>query len=143
MKPTVVIDTNVLLSGLLWPRGNPHRCLILAKLNIIESVTCEEILREFSEKLVGKFRFDAQSAASAQAEWRQTSRLVSLTQCVQAVAADPDDDRVLSCALSGGAGHIISGDQHLLALGRYGQIAIVSPAGFLAAHPWMRDMPPL
>ena len=141
MKPTVVIDTNVLLSGLLWPRGNPHRCLILAKLNIIESVTCEAILSEFSEKLTGKFRFDAQRATAAQEEWRQTSRLVSLTQRVQVVAADPDDDQVLSCALSGGAGHIISGDHHLLALGRYGPIVIVSPAGFLAAHPWMRDTP--
>jgi len=49
----------------LWPRGNPHRCLILAKLNIIESVTCEAILSEFSEKLTGKFRFDAQRASVA------------------------------------------------------------------------------
>ena len=104
MIPTVVIDTNVLLSGLLWPRGNPHRCLILAKLRLIESVTCEEILREFSEKLAGKFQFDAPRAAAAQAEWRQTSRCVSLTQRVQAIVADPDDDPVLSCALSGNAG---------------------------------------
>lgn len=141
MKPTVVIDTNVLLSGLLWPHGNPHRCLVLARLGTIEAVTCEEILQEFHEKLVDKFRFDVQRAAAAVEEWRQASRLVSLTQRVQVVAADPDDDLVLSCALSGNAGFIISGDRHLLALGRYDQVVIVSPSDFLIAHPWMRETP--
>jgi len=141
VKIAVVIDTNVLISGLLWPRGNPHLCLILAKLGTIESVTCEEILREFDEKLVGKFRFDAARAAAAQEEWRRASRLVSVTRRVQAVVADPDDDILLSCALSGNASHIVSGDRHLLTLGRYGQVTIVSPAGFLATHPWMRETP--
>ena len=141
MKLIVIIDTNVLISGLLWPRGNPHRCLILAKLGTIESVTCEEILREFHEKLVGKFRFDTARAAAVQEEWRRASHLVPLAHRVQAVAADPDDDLVLSCALSGNASHIISGDRHLLALGRYSHVSILSPAAFLAAHPWMHETP--
>jgi putative PIN family toxin of toxin-antitoxin system len=141
VKPTVVIDTNVLLSGLLWPRGNPHRCLILARLGTIEAVTCEEILREFHEKLVDKFHFDAQHAAAAVEEWRHAAHLVSLTQRVQVIADDPDDDVVLSCALSGNAGFIISGDHHLLALGRYAQVVIISPSDFLIAHPWMRETP--
>jgi len=141
VKPTVVIDTNILLSGLLWPRGNPHRCLILAKVGTIDSVTCEEILREFHEKLVDKFQFDVPRAVAARDEWRQASRFVGLTQRVQAVTADRDDDAVISCALSGNASYIISGDRHLLSLGSYGQVIILSPTAFLAAHPWMRETP--
>jgi len=141
VKPTVVIDTNVLLSGLLWPRGNPHRCLILAKLGMVESVTCEEILCEFYEKLVGKFQFDATRATAARDEWCQASRVVGLTQRVQAVTADRDDDAVIGCALSGNASYIISGDRHLLSLGSYSHVMILSPAAFLAAHPWMRETP--
>ena len=52
MKYTVVFDTNILLSALLSPKGNPFRCLALAKIGEIESITCQEILDEFAEKLL-------------------------------------------------------------------------------------------
>lgn len=55
MKYTVVFDTNILLSALLSPTGNPFRCLALAKIGQIASVTCQEILDEFAEKLLLKF----------------------------------------------------------------------------------------
>jgi predicted nucleic acid-binding protein len=44
---------------------------------------------------------------------------------------DPDDNRVLECALTGGATYIISGDTHLLNVKEYQGIVILSPAGFL------------
>ncbi len=48
------------------------------------------------------------------------------------IAADPDDDRVLEAAVAGEADFIVSGDRHLLDLGRYEGIEIVTPARFLA-----------
>jgi predicted nucleic acid-binding protein len=44
---------------------------------------------------------------------------------------DPDDDVFLACALAGDAAFIVSGDDHLLSLGNYRNIEIVTPAGFL------------
>lgn len=44
------------------------------------------------------------------------------------VPNDPDDDHVLACALAAKADLIVSGDRHLLALNRYQNIPIVSPA---------------
>lgn len=51
MRPVVVFDTNILLSALLSPTGAPFRCVAMAKLGIVESITCEAILDEFREKL--------------------------------------------------------------------------------------------
>ena len=44
---------------------------------------------------------------------------------------DPDDNRILECALAANASYIISGDEHLLDLGEYRGIMIISLAGFL------------
>ena len=49
-----VLDTNVLISGLLW-RGNPHQCVLAAEARLYELVTADQILQELREKLIEKF----------------------------------------------------------------------------------------
>lgn len=44
------------------------------------------------------------------------------------IIADPDDDHVLACALAAQAELIVSGDKHLLDLGEYQNIEIVTAA---------------
>ena len=44
---------------------------------------------------------------------------------------DPDDNRVLECAVKGSADYIVTGDRHLLRLGSYEAIAIVTVRQFL------------
>lgn len=128
-----VFDTNILLSALLSVRGNPFRCLALAKIGTVQSVTCQEILDEFQEKLQRKFAYSPQHARAAADEVRNCSRLVMITNTLKVISADPDDDKVLECAVVGGATHIVTGDRrHLLPLGRYQGIPIVSAADFLA-----------
>jgi putative PIN family toxin of toxin-antitoxin system len=48
------------------------------------------------------------------------------TQRVNAITADPDDNRIIECAMTGKAGYIVSADQHLLRLGGYQEIKIMS-----------------
>ncbi|HEX8228447.1 MAG TPA: putative toxin-antitoxin system toxin component, PIN family, partial [Chloroflexia bacterium] len=50
---------------------------------------------------------------------------------IDAIASDPDDNKFLECAVAGGADYIVSGDKHLLSLGEYEGIRILSPADFL------------
>ena len=129
----VVFDTNVLISARLSTNGNPAACLALARIGVIRSVTCEEIVREFREKLLEKFGYTEQRAEEATNEVRMISRLVSITNTLRAVPADPDDDVVVECAVVGEATHIITGDKrHLLPLGHYQDIVIVSASDFLA-----------
>ena len=49
------------------------------------------------------------------------------------IAVDPDHDKVLACARADGASAIVTGDAHLLALGQYAGIEILTPVAFLAA----------
>jgi uncharacterized protein len=58
--------------------------------------------------------------------------IVEPVERVSVIADDPDDDRVLEAAQTAGAAVIVSGDRHLLSLGRWEEIAILSPAEFLA-----------
>jgi len=48
------------------------------------------------------------------------------------VAADPDDDIFLRCAVVAGAAYVVSGDHHLLDLERYAGIPILTVRDFLA-----------
>lgn len=131
MHEVVVFDTNVLISAALSSRGSPFRCLALAKTHAIQSVTCREILDEFREKLSSKLGFTPQEAVDAVLEIEKLSDLVGIAHAVQG-CFDPDDDKILECAVTGNATHIVTGDKrHLLPLGTFQGIAIVNPADFL------------
>jgi putative PIN family toxin of toxin-antitoxin system len=127
----VVFDTNILIAALLSTNGNPFRCLALARIGQVESVTCQEILDEFAEKLIVKFKFSQDMAAAAVKEVRNFSRLVEISTELKVVETDPDDDMVIECGVLGKATHIVTGDKHLLSLGTYQMIAIVRATEFV------------
>lgn len=131
MRYVVVFDTNILISALLSTNGSPFRCLALARVGQIESVTCQEILNEFSEKLMVKFKFSQEMAQFAVEAVRSFSRLVEITTELKVVSADSDDDMVVECAVVSGATHIVTGDKHLLSLGQYQSIAMVKATEFV------------
>lgn len=122
MRYVVVFDTNILLSALFSLDGNPFRCLALAKIRQVESVTCQAILDEFAEKLRFKFKFSQEMAHSAVEEVLSFSRVVEISTTLKVVANDPDDDMVIECAVVGGATHIVTGDKHLLVIATYKQL---------------------
>jgi len=131
MPDRVVYDTNIWISGLLW-RGKPYQCLLLARGHAVQHVHCVAMMAELSEKLRGTFGFSENHIQAVLADLRRTSERVEITGKVQVVTADPDDDKFIECALVGGATAIVSGDRHLLALGRYEDIPILSASDFLA-----------
>jgi putative PIN family toxin of toxin-antitoxin system len=128
----VTFDTNILLSGVGW-RGRPHQYLELARTGDVESVTCRELLEELSEKLVTKLRFSPVQVTDTIADLLMFMRLVTITNSLEVVAADPDDNKVVECAVVGRSTHIVTSDRrHLLPLGNYQGIDIVTAAAFLA-----------
>ena len=132
MRPIVVYDTNILISGMIWG-GTPYDCIALAQRNIVEAVTCAEILDEFSEKLTTKFKASPLQAAEIVTELLTFHQSIKIANQLKGVTADPDDDKVIECAVVGGATHIVTGDKkHLLPLGSYRGILIVTAADILA-----------
>ena len=131
MPERVVFDTNVMVSGLLW-RGKPYQCLLLARAGLVQAVHCQEMLVELSEKLKEKFGFSPDQIQAVLDDWREHAQEVHITSDLHAVAADPDDDKFIECAQVAGARVIVSGNRHLLDLGEYKGITILSAAEFLA-----------
>ena len=64
-------------------------------------------------------------------ELRTTFAVVTPVNHVTDVESDPDDNRVLECALAAKAGVIVTGDADLLTLHPWRGIRIVTPAEFL------------
>jgi uncharacterized protein len=108
VPPIAVFDTNVLVSGTGW-QGNPYRCLEYARASLVEGVTCKEILDELVEKLQVKLHFSDSQATDTVADLLTFLRLVTITNTLKAIPADPDDDKVLECAVVGGAAYICYG----------------------------------
>lgn len=131
MKYIVVFDTNILISALFSQTGSPFRSLALAKIGQIESVACQEIIDEFAEKLLLKFKFSEDKTQSAANEILSFSRIVEISGTLKAVPNDADDDMVIECAVVSNASHVVTGDKHLLSLIKYQDIAIAKATDFV------------
>jgi putative PIN family toxin of toxin-antitoxin system len=59
------------------------------------------------------------------------SKAVELPEAIPRICRDPDDDRLIACAVVGEADVIISGDDDLLSLEQVGGIPILTAAQFL------------
>src|ERR1700746_428545 len=126
----IVADTNVIVSALVFG-GVPRRVLELADRGVCELFHSESIRAEVRRVLLEKFGWgDAKLDEVLPGLWRMGGVVVPRYK-VNAVVDDPDDNRILECALSASATFVVSGDRHLLRLGKYKSISIVSPREFL------------
>ncbi|HKY53728.1 MAG TPA: putative toxin-antitoxin system toxin component, PIN family [Anaerolineales bacterium] len=126
-----VFDTNILFSATGW-RGSPYQCLSLARNGKITLILCQEILTEYHEKLQTKLGLASDQATRAVAEILSCATLTEIKNELRVVKDDPDDDKVVECAVTGEAAYIVSGDRHLLDMKEYKGIAIVRASQFLA-----------
>lgn len=128
----VVFDTNVLFSAIGW-KGTAYQCLEVVRNGKAEGLTCQEILDELTEKLDDKLQFSEEQIAETLADLLSCFSVVRISNDLKVVKNDPDDDKVIECAVVGKANYIVTGDRkHILPLGHYGEIQIVSPSDFLA-----------
>lgn len=130
-KLRVVLDSNVLISALVFG-GKPREILDLAVKGLIEVAVSDDILEEVGGVLGGeKFRYPARVVRALISELEGLGDLVQPEEIVDAVPDDPEDNRVLECAIASAASVIVSGDSHLLALRSFGPIKIVNADEFL------------
>lgn len=132
----VVLDTNVLISGLLSTTSTPARAVEHA-ISSSQLLASTDTLRELMTKLLSP-KFDRYVPR----ERRDTLllRLAPLMEIVEVVqrvqtCRDPDDDKFLEVAINGRADVIVSGDGDLLDLNPFSGIAILAPATYLEREP--------
>ena len=134
----VVVDTNVLISGILW-LGIPHRIIELAEEKRITLCMTQPMLDELGEVLQRrKFARYLHTRRTSVEEILSALiplvELYSTTEIIIDHIADPDDTMFLVCAFTANAEFLISGDDHLLRLKQSGKVKIVNPADFVR---WM------
>jgi putative PIN family toxin of toxin-antitoxin system len=128
----VVADTNIYISAVMFG-GLPGSVLDLGLLRAFTLVTSPPLLDELEDKLRVKFGVSAGDAAAIRAKLENAADVVEPHLMLDVVKDDPDDNRVLECAVVGGADYIVSGDRHLLQLKAYVGIPILTARQFLEA----------
>jgi putative PIN family toxin of toxin-antitoxin system len=123
----VVLDTNVLVSALLF-EGPARRLVELWRTGVIAPLASAAMLRELARVLAyPKFRLSAEEIEGLlHEEFLPFVIPVVVDEVPAVVAQDPSDDEFLACALAGRADAVLSGDRHLLDLGRQHGVAILS-----------------
>lgn len=131
----VVCDTNIFISACIRPTGAAHEVLGRWMDEAFELVISSPLLTEL-EDVSSRAKF-ASVLARAPSAVQDMLRALALRAeqvvpvDVTIVADDPDDDLILGTAIAGDANYIVTGDKHLLVLGTYGGIEILSPRQFL------------
>jgi putative PIN family toxin of toxin-antitoxin system len=125
------LDSNILISALEF-QGVGSRLIAMAGAGIIRLDTSDAILDETIGVLRDKFHWDGYRLHFARIELRNIANCVTPRETL-AVADDPDDDRILECAVEAGSDIIITHDKDLLRLREYRGIKIVRPDQFLNA----------
>jgi hypothetical protein len=127
----VVFDTNVWISGLVF-KGEVRKVLQKALDEEVRPVISVPLLRELENVLLSsKIDYSPHAAAETLHQVQELCLLVHPAQKIHVITQDPADNRVLECALEGDVDFIVSGDKHLLALGVFRGIRIVTPKQFL------------
>jgi putative PIN family toxin of toxin-antitoxin system len=127
----LVLDTNVILSGLLFPGSTPSKALLKAQAGAV--LASDATLLELVEVL-GRARFDRYIELSVRQ--RLVAELANVCEKVQIdfpirACRDPRDDKFLEVAVHGRADVIVTGDEDLLALHPFRGIAILTSAEYL------------
>ncbi len=121
----IVLDTNILVSGLLH-NGKPRRLLDLAVNGNLELVSSTEMIKELSEVLSrDKFGLSKGEQIVMADFVIRLSKITVLKSKFKAVKEDPDDDIVINTAYDGDAEYIVTGDRAILSLKKFGKISIV------------------
>jgi putative PIN family toxin of toxin-antitoxin system len=132
----IVLDTNVLVSALINPHGTPAQIIDYVFENKIRLFTSQPILEELERvlsypKLTKRHGLEREKLKEFIYDLLSIMLLIKGEETIEAIVEDPSDNKYLSCALNAQVDFIISGDVHLLKLGEYGGIQIVTPAQFL------------
>ena len=133
----IVLDTNVVVSAAVSPKGPPAEIVRAWRAHSFTWVTSPLLLDElertlFSPRIRRYLAWGEDEIAEFLATVRQAAEVTSPTRQIDVIRDDPADNRVLEAAVSAQADYIVSGDHDLLNLKTYEGVQIVTPARFVA-----------
>jgi len=137
----VVLDTNILISAFLWSKKVKKSILPLIEENKVAICFSQETLNELlgvmsRKKFAPKFTKLSLTPRLLVDRIVDRENVIILKKPLPAysepiVEKDPSDDKFLYLAKEAKADYVVSGDKHLLSLGEFEAIKIVSVDRFL------------
>lgn len=136
-----VLDSSVLVSAFLTPRGTCADVLRAAERDVFLLCVSADLLADMTRpllsrpKLQASYRYDRSKVAAFCERIRVAAEsLTDIPDLPDAVPLDPKDNVIVATAVAAHANYLVTGDRkHLLALGEYEGIWIVTPRVFLEA----------
>ena len=134
--PKAVLDTNILVSAFITPRGTPAKLLQAWRTEHFDLVTSPPILEELQDalcrhKLTRRYHLSLDDIRNFVTLLARLSIVVPGTTTVSAAIPDPDDLMVLATAIESQAAYLVTGDRALLALERFQSMQLITPVSFL------------
>ncbi len=127
----VVLDTNILVSATMWNDSFCNKLIKTITEKEIEIFTSYEILEEYKEVLRRDFKYEEEDVHKIILELLLYMQVIEPITKIKAVFEDPDDDKVIECALESNSEYVLSYDKHLLNLKEFRGIKIITPEKFL------------
>ena len=133
----VVLDSGILVSAFLSPKGISADILRLAYQELFQLYLCEEIFQEVQRVLLkyphirDRYSFSNRQVAIFCQGLKDVVDIVTKLPSMKVVVNDPNDDMVVACAVKARANFIVSRDEDLLGLKKYKGIKIVLPEEFI------------
>ena len=121
----VTFDTNVLLSSTLWADSVAEKLLFRLIHADVAVYSSAEILAEYQKVLMRDFDYSDDEASVLLEKVRSFVILAKPTSRVYEVKDDPDDNKILECAVDSSSAFIITYDKHLLQIKEYHGIRII------------------
>ena len=131
----VVIDTNVLVSGIIQKSGFPYKVVKLWEEGTLVLITSLPMIEEAKKvlnypKIKEKYGLNTEEITQITLNLFRYSVVIDNPPALDVIKEDPKDNKVLSAAIKGKADYIVSGDSHLLCLKTYKGIEIITPKRF-------------
>ena len=129
----VVLDTNVIVSGLNFP-GNERLVLELALRGRFELYLSTFILEEAAGVLTRKFGWDEDRSSQTLRALGNAGTVIYPRRLPEVIEGGHADNRILECAVEAAADYLVTGDRrHLLPLGTHEGVGILNAPRFLSA----------